>query len=116
MSFGESIATCFRKYATFQGRASRPEFWWFYLFGFLAVLASLIVDVALHTFLIQLVVSLGLFAPQIGVTVRRLHDTGRSGWWYWIVVIPIVGAIALLVFLCQQSKPAGDRYDDAAYA
>ena len=68
MGFGESIKTCFNKYATFSGRASRSEFWWFQLAFFLSFFT--------------IIGGLILLLPNMSVTVRRLHDVGKSGWWY----------------------------------
>lgn len=86
-SFSGAISTCLQKYADFQGRASRSEYWWFYLFLILAQIAGAVVDwivFGLHdgaTELFQHVVTLALFLPLIAVTARRLHDVNRSGWW-----------------------------------
>jgi uncharacterized membrane protein YhaH (DUF805 family) len=71
MTFSESIQTCFRKYATFEGRASRSEFWWWALF---VAVASMIP-------MLGMIISLATLIPYLAVTARRLHDSGRSGWW-----------------------------------
>ena len=92
MTFTQSIATCFKKYATFKGRASRSEFWWFHLFQFLASFAIVIVAVVIYAIsqdmllllalqLVSWLFQLAIFLPEIAVTCRRLHDTERSGWW-----------------------------------
>jgi uncharacterized membrane protein YhaH (DUF805 family) len=104
---GEAVSTCLRKYATFEGRASRPEYWWFALFGFIVSRGG-IIDGLAHTFILGLVVGLALLLPSIAVRVRRLHDTGRSGWWSFIVIIPLIGAIWLIVLLCPPSTAAAD--------
>ena len=83
MGFGEAIKVCFNKYADFSGRASRAEFWWFYLFTFLVSLISC--GVACLVFLI----------PQYAVGARRLHDTGRSGWLQLLGLVPFVGLILI---------------------
>lgn len=75
MTFVESIQTCFRKYATFSGRASRSEFWWWVLFGILGGLVTSIIP------FINAIFSIALIIPNLAVTARRLHDTDRSGWW-----------------------------------
>lgn len=97
MTFVESVKTCFGKYAEFKGRASRAEYWWFILF---LVLASG-VGAALGERM-QAAAMLVSFLPAISVTVRRLHDLGKSGWWYWLGLIPLVGAIILLVWFCRK--------------
>ena len=99
MGFGEAVATCFRKYATFRGRARRSEYWYFALFGILASIPAVILDkvFAPHEDRgpFSAVLSLVLFLPQISVTVRRLHDTGRSGWWYGGLFVYLIGATML---------------------
>ena len=94
MGFTEAIKTCFSKYATFSGRPTRAEFWWFFLFTFLGGLIPIV----------GLIFALAVLIPSIAVAVRRLHDTDRSGWWLLIGLIPLVGFIVLLVFYCQESK------------
>lgn len=106
MTFSESISTCLTKYADFTGRATRPEYWWF-------VLASLIASSlaqAVFGYGIGLLVSLGLFLPQLAAGVRRLHDTGRSGAYYFILLIPLVGAVLLLIWLATEGEPGSNQY------
>lgn len=110
MTFIESVQTCFRKYATFDGTARRSEYWWFFLFNFIAS----VVIAAISTKL-SYVYSLAALLPGIAVATRRLHDTDRSGWWQLISFVPFVGIVVLIVFLCQDSRP--NRYGIApAYA
>lgn len=102
-----------KKYAQFEGRARRKEFWMYSLFGTLfalvAVIIGLLLDLATHSIvplvLIMAAYFLGTFLPGLAVTVRRLHDTGRSGGWYFISFVPYVGGIILIVLCCQDSKP-----------
>lgn len=90
MDFVTAIKTCFSKYATFQGRAARPEFWWWTLFWVLLISA-----VAAISYSLYVVITLALFLPGLAVSVRRLHDVGRSG---WFLLFPVsLGAIALIV-------------------
>ncbi len=123
MTFSESISTCLQKYATFTGRASRSEYWWFYLFTFIVGCAVSGPSVFLtirdvmnglepgsHQSMLGTLVGLALALPSIAVGIRRLHDTGRSGWWYLIGLIPIVGTIILIVFYCQPTMPYDNRY------
>lgn len=101
MNFQESIKVCLGKYADFSGRASRPEYWWFVLFiigGSLA--ASLVGNIVYGLF------TLATLLPSIAAATRRLHDTGRSGWWQLIVLVPLIGWIVLIVFLAQKSSGA----------
>src|SRR5690242_16512153 len=103
MSFGEAVSTCLRKYVTFDGRATRPEYWWFFLFTVIVYIVAAILDAATHTFVFVILVGLGLLLPAIAAAVRRLHDTGRSGWWYFVALIPFIGGIWLIVLLAQPS-------------
>jgi uncharacterized membrane protein YhaH (DUF805 family) len=106
-----------RKYATFEGRARRKEYWFFTLFNLLAVVALTFVDMAIGTFNEQ--AEIGLFGgvyllavliPSLAVTVRRLHDTDRSGWWILLNLIPVIGSIVLMVFAVLDSQPGGNRF------
>lgn len=98
------------KYACFSGRARRQEYWMYTLVYFLFYIVAQVIDTVLTAGFLTLILSFGLLLPSLGVTVRRLHDTGKSGWWILISVIPIVGAIVLLVFLCLDSKPGENKF------
>lgn len=110
--------TVLKKYAVFGGRARRKEYWYFVLFNFLITFVLGIIDGILgftiegsgFGFLGGLY-SLAVFIPSLAVTVRRLHDTGRSGWWILIGVIPLVGLIVMLIFLAAESQPGNNQYD-----
>jgi uncharacterized membrane protein YhaH (DUF805 family) len=99
MTFQESIQTCFRKYATFEGSASRSEYWWFFLFLLLASLAASVISPKLNVLF-----WLATLLPALAAASRRLHDTDRSGWWQLVALIPFVGFIVLLVFLVQKGR------------
>ncbi|MGB0738162.1 MAG: DUF805 domain-containing protein [Ilumatobacteraceae bacterium] len=91
-------------YANFSGRATRPEYWWFFL-------ANLILSVVLGFLpFIGNVYSLGTLLPGIAVAMRRLHDTGRSGWWLLLVLIPIVGWIIVIVWLATPGNPEANEH------
>jgi len=110
MTFIESIQTCYQKYANFEGTATRSEYWWFVLF---TAIASVILG-EINQYL-SLAFSLGSLIPTIAVATRRLHDTDRSGWNQLLSLIPLIGTIALIVFLAQDSRP--NRYSTTpAYA
>lgn len=99
MTFVESIRTCFSKYAAFEGRASRSEFWWWYLFCLLTSLTlGLVSDIISGLF------SLATLVPSLAVGTRRLHDTDRSGWFQLLWLIPFVGWIILIVWAAQPAK------------
>lgn len=105
-----------KKYTVFSGRARRKEYWFFVLFNFLIGLGLAIVDSltgieqALGFGLLGTIYSLAIFIPGLAVFVRRLHDTDRSGWWFLIAFVPIVGLIVLLVFLVQDGTPGPNRF------
>ncbi|MBR2939831.1 MAG: DUF805 domain-containing protein [Kiritimatiellae bacterium] len=102
---------CWKKYAEFSGRARRQEFWMFLLFNSLAGVVLGVVDGILGTNGgLGGLYSLAVLIPFLAVSVRRLHDTDRSGWWILVNIIPLIGAIILLVFLCSDSKPGENRF------
>jgi uncharacterized membrane protein YhaH (DUF805 family) len=99
MTFFESIKTCFSKYADFDGRASRSEFWWWVLFVFLASSAASILSPVVSGLF-----SVGVLLPNIAVATRRLHDTDRSGWFQLFMFIPLIGWILMIYWCVQESK------------
>jgi uncharacterized membrane protein YhaH (DUF805 family) len=110
-------------FANFSDRAPRAEYWWFYLLTMVAYIVATILDSilggggALGSYgLFSIVVMLGLLIPSLAVGVRRLHDTDRSGWWLLIVLIPLVGAIVLLVFLVLEGTKGDNRFGPDPYA
>ena len=109
MTFGAAISSVLTQYTGFSGRARRSEYWYFFLFSVLVSIVAGVVDTALNSVLLGVVVGLGLLLPSLAVSVRRLHDTGRSGWWLLIGLIPF-GGIVLLVFQCQDSEPGANRF------
>ena len=114
MSFGEAISTCFRKYAMFGGRALRSEYWFFILFQFLVVVALMIVDAVVGTGVLSTLASLAFLLPSLAVGARRLHDIDKSGWWLLIGLIPLIGAIVLIVFFCQEGTRGPNQFGDKA--
>jgi uncharacterized membrane protein YhaH (DUF805 family) len=94
----------------FGGRAVRSEYWFFILFQFLVVVALSIVDLVVGTGVLSSIASLALLLPTLAVGARRLHDTDKSGWWLLIGLIPLIGAIVLIVFFCQEGTPGANRY------
>ena len=110
MEFGEAIRKCLSDYATFQGRASRSEYWYFFLFVFLVSIAANVIDGAIGTEVLGILVGLALLLPGIAVAVRRLHDRDKSGWWYLLVFLPLIGAIILLVWFVQRGTPGSNRF------
>lgn len=109
MTFADSIKTGFNKYATFSGRAARSEFWFWTLFSILANLVASILDAVLGLGLIDLVVSLALLLPGLAVSVRRLHDLDRTGWWL-LLIFTGIGIILLLVWDCLKGTAGPNRF------
>jgi uncharacterized membrane protein YhaH (DUF805 family) len=109
VSFVEAVQSVFRQYASFSGRARRSEFWWFQLFGTLVSVVGALLTASLHSSVPQLVIGLALLLPSLAVTARRLHDTSRSAWWLLIYLVPVIGAVTILVFMLL------DSHGDNAY-
>jgi uncharacterized membrane protein YhaH (DUF805 family) len=128
MSFGDSVRTCVKqKYATFAGRAPRAEFWWFTLFYMLVQIATNILDTLFFSTgevasgpgfwaynsnggPLSIIAGLALLVPALAVTVRRLHDNGKSGWWVLLSLIPLIGGLILLFFFVQRSQAGDNAY------
>lgn len=111
MGFGEAISSGLSKYATFRGRARRSEFWFFYLFYFLVVVAGAIVDAVVGTDpFFYAITALGLFLPNLAASVRRLHDIDKSGWFFLIGLIPLVGGILLIVWWAKEGTRGPNQY------
>ena len=109
--------TVLKKYAVFSGRARRKEYWMFVLFNTIFSIVAVVLDNLLGTAsedlgygLIYGLYVLAVLIPGLAVTVRRLHDVGKSGWWIFISLVPIIGGIWLLVLLATDSQPGENRY------
>ncbi len=112
----------FKKYAVFSGRARRAEYWYFCLFNLLAVIALVFIDAFIGgamrgsssteapVGLLTVIYYLAMIIPMIAVTVRRLHDVGKSGWWIFISLVPVVGGIWLFVLTVMDSTPGDNQY------
>lgn len=103
-----------KKYTDFNGRAGRAEFWMFTLISLIISLVLYVIDKRIMPGsgiqVLYTLYSLAVLVPSLAVSVRRLHDTGRSGWWILINVIPILGQLVYLVFLLRDSQPAANQY------
>ena len=141
MTFGESVKSCLNGYVKFDGRAPRSEYWWFFLFTVLGGIVLSLIDGVLGTTIgynqiiagkivhqeigiIDALFQLAMLVPAIAVSVRRLHDTDRSGWFFLLILTPIVGAffgdigllvsfvgwIVLLVFFVQRGDSGSNRF------
>lgn len=108
------------KYAVFSGRARRKEYWFFVLFNILISLALAVVDFvtgstdpASGVGLFGGIYAIGILLPSLTVTVRRLHDTNRSGWWVLLPLIPVLGSLILFYFLVLDSNPGRNEYGES---
>ncbi len=110
MDFQTAVKTCLNKYVDFNGRARRSEFWYFVLFQVAVGIVASIGDALIFGGILYWVVVLALLLPALGVAVRRLHDTDRTGWWLLIGLIPLVGLIVLLVFYVQPGTAGDNQY------
>ncbi len=106
-----------KKYAVFQGRAQRKEYWYFVFINIAIVLGLLCFDFIIFQIvpgqqhgILTTIYYLAIIVPTIAVQVRRLHDTGRTGWWILLTAIPLIGPIVLLVFYCQDSESGTNVY------
>ena len=103
MDFATSIKTCFSKYGVFSGRASRSEFWWFALFGFIGGIVTTVIDVMILGYSVEsygptnIIFTIITFLPYLAVGARRLHDINKSGWWQ-LIVLTVIGLILLIIW------------------
>jgi uncharacterized membrane protein YhaH (DUF805 family) len=104
VGFTEAISDGFSKYATFSGRSSRAAYWWWFLFVVIVDVIAYAISAAIKAPILYYLVALAFLVPNLAIGVRRLHDTGRSGWWILIGLIPFVGWIVLLVFYLMPSE------------
>lgn len=115
MGFGEAIQSGFRNYVGFNGRAARSEYWYWVLFAFLIGIAANIADWSLGggmstVGILGAIVGLALLLPNIAVAIRRLHDRDKSGWWLLLVLIPLIGAIILIVWFVVRGTAGANRF------
>lgn len=97
-------------YAAFSGRARRSEYWYFVLVNFIIGFVLYLLGAMAHVTFLYAIYVLATFIPSLAVTVRRLHDTGRSGWWWLIAFVPFVGAVVLLVFMVLEGTNGPNQY------
>ncbi len=113
MGFGEAIASGFRNYAGFAGRAPRSEYWFWVLFAVLISSATAVIDLMVFPDMdfgpVNTLTGLGLFLPGLAVAVRRLHDLDRTGWW-WLIAFTGIGLILLFVWACFRGTPGPNRF------
>jgi uncharacterized membrane protein YhaH (DUF805 family) len=120
MGFSEAVRSGFSKYGDFSGRAARSEYWFWTLF-ILLLFAGLLVGMTIMESVLGkigsvlfgvaiVIVALGIFVPSLAVTVRRLHDTNSSGWWYLLCLIPYAGGLILIVWFCFKGTTGDNRF------
>ncbi len=105
--------TVLKKYAVFEGRARRTEYWMFALFNFIIYVVLLTLSLITHSIafiVLMYVYGFAVLIPGLAVMVRRLHDTNRSGWWIFISFVPLVGGIIMLVFSLMDSYPGTNQW------
>ena len=123
MDMVTAVKTVLSKYATFSGRAARPEYWWWVLATIILFLVLGVIDGALVAPMlgfeafeptagqpISLIASLGLLIPNLAVAARRLHDTDKSGWWLLLGLIPLIGNLVLIFLLVQKGTEGANRF------
>jgi uncharacterized membrane protein YhaH (DUF805 family) len=128
MGFGEAVKSFWSNYSQFKGRSRRSEYWFIQLFLVLTNLAAAAIDFALMDGdvdrfianggggIVGLIWILATIVPALAVLVRRLHDTGKSGWWALIGFVPFVGAIVLFVFTVLDSDAGANKYGESPKA
>jgi len=110
ISFSDAISLAFTNYVNFSGRATRAEFWWFFLFTTLLSLVTQVIDTVSSIGILNLISSLVVFVPSLSVGVRRLHDINKSGWWLLLWFAIIIGWIVLLIWHVRPSDKGANQY------
>lgn len=115
VSFSQAVRMAFDSYCRFQGRSSRSEYWWWVLFVAILSFCIGIIEGILGFSMTAVqttsgILSLVLLLPGLGLSVRRLHDIGKSGWWVLLGFIPVVGAIILIIWFAQNSQMQDNQY------
>ena len=122
MGFTDAVRNALmNNYVNFNGRASRSEYWWFFLFTMILQFIALPIDIVVLGYdmmdpgaiqIVGTIAGLALFLPALCVLVRRLHDLGKSGWWFLIALIPFLGIIVLLVFMVTEGEQLPNQYGE----
>lgn len=100
----QNFTDAYRKFAVFSGRSKRRQYWEWFLLYFIASIGFSLIDVAIQKQFFSIVFAVITFIPSLSIACRRLHDTGRSGWWQLLYLIPLIGPLVLIYFLCQRSE------------
>ncbi len=99
-----------KKYVVFSGRARRKEYWYFALFSIIISIVLSVIDNLIGFYVLASLYSLAVLLPSIGVSIRRLHDTGRTGWWIFIGLIPLIGTVILIIYMVIDSQEGTNQY------
>ena len=116
LSFNDAVGTCFRKYFVFSGRARGSEYWYFVLFSFILSIVAPVLDINLFgntwedSGPLYMITSVALFIPSISAAARRLHDSGKSGWWQ-LLYFTVIGAVLVLYWLIRKGDANKNSYD-----
>lgn len=112
MNFVDSIKLGFSNYVNFTGRACRSEYWYWALFVLIGFIVAEIIDAVIGVAVFYTLFALAVLLPNIAIGVRRLHDLDRSGWWLLLGLIPLIGAIILLVWFCSKGTDGPNRFGE----
>ena len=114
MNFADAVKSGFQNYVTFSSRAVRSQYWYWALFCILVGIGSVVIDAALfpRSYMrpVNAIAELVLFLPTLALSIRRLHDLDRSGWWFLLIFIPLIGGIWLLVWFCMRGTVGPNRF------
>jgi uncharacterized membrane protein YhaH (DUF805 family) len=110
MNFGQAISAGFSNYVRFSSRSSRSEYWYWILFFYIGLIVAGMIDWVLGITAIIGLFWLATVLPTLALSVRRLHDLDRSGWWIFLALIPIVGAIVLIIWHCTRGTVGPNRF------
>lgn len=110
MNFTQAVSSGFSNYVNFAGRAIRSEYWYWVLFMIVGSIVASIIDAVLGIRVFDTIFGLAVLLPSIAIAIRRLHDLDRSGWWVFLNLIPLIGAIVLLVWFCSRGTVGANRF------
>lgn len=111
MNFQDTVKSVIvDNYANFNGRAARPEYWYFFAFYVVIYIVAMALDSVMGLGIFSLIVTFGLLLPSLAVGARRLHDTGKSGWFQLLYLIPLIGFILMIFFLAQPGDALENKY------
>lgn len=110
MGFGDAVKLGFSNYVNFSDRACRSEYWYWVLFAIIGAIVTYIIDHVIGLPVTNTIFTLATFLPGLSVGIRRLHDLDRSGWWILLFLIPLVGAIILIIWFCSKGTDGPNRF------